>query len=82
MRDYIDDDSVMLLLDKLFVAVEGENTYDAVAAASCLITELLSSHSTSHDMAMVLLNTATMTINVNIEQRIKQGRCSWQSTKQ
>lgn len=82
MRDYIDDDSVMLILDKLFAAVEGENTYDAVAAAACLITEMLSSHSTSKDMAMVLLNTATMTISVNIEQRMRLGKCSWQNTKQ
>lgn len=82
MRDYIDDDNVMLILDKLFAAVEGENTYDAVAAASCLITEMLSSHATSKDMALVLLNTATMTISVNIEQRMRLGKCSWQNTKQ
>jgi hypothetical protein len=82
MRDYIDDDIVMGILDGFLSSIEGENPYDAVAAAACLITELISSHSTSKDMAMVLLNTAVMTISVNVEQRMRGNRCSWQNTKQ
>lgn len=82
MTNEIDNDTVIEILDEMLGTVDGESPYNAVAAASCLITEILSGQCTSQDMAMVLLNTAIMTISVNMEQRMRNGGCSWQSAKQ
>jgi hypothetical protein len=82
MTSEIDNDTVVEILDGMLSVIDGESPYNAVAAASCLITEILSGQSTSQDMAMVLLNTAIMTISVNMEQRMRDGGCSWQMAKQ
>lgn len=78
----IDMDVVGEILQDLFRAVEGEELQNAVASAACLITELLSCQTESKDEALLLLNTALLTISTNLERRMSMGACSWQHTKQ
>jgi len=78
----IDMDGVGEILQDLFRAVEGEELQNAVASAACLITELLSCQTESKDEALLLLNTALLTISTNLERRMNMGACSWQHTKQ
>jgi hypothetical protein len=77
----IDMDVVDEVLKDMFRAVEGEELQNAIASAACLITELISSQTDSKDEALLLLNTAILTISMNIEQRMKRGDCSWQHVR-
>lgn len=77
----VDMDIVDDILQDMFRAVEGEELQNAVASAACLITELLSCQTESKDEALLLLNTALLTISTNIEQRMKAGACSWQHVR-
>lgn len=74
----VDMDAVDEILQDMFRAVEGEELQNAIASAACLITELISCQTESKDEALLLLNTALLTISMNMQQRIDRGDCSWQ----
>lgn len=74
----VDMDAVAEILQDMFRLVEGEELQNAVASAACLITELISYQTDSKDEALLLLNTALLFINKNMQQRIDRGDCSWQ----
>ena len=82
MTSEVDADAVVRMVQDIMELVEGEDICDAIAAVACVITEILSSQPSTKDEALILFNTAIMTISVNMEQRISGGQCSWQSVKQ
>ena len=82
MTSDVDIDAVVRMAQDVMEAIEGEDIADAISAISCVITEILSSHATSKDEALILLNTAIMTISVNMEQRMRSSECAWQNAKQ
>lgn len=77
----VDMDAVGEILQDMFRAVEGEELQNAIASAACLITELISCQTDSKDEALLLLNTALLTISTNMQQRIDRGDCSWQHVR-
>ena len=77
----VDMDAVDEILQDMFRAVEGEELQNAIASAACLITELISCQTESKDEALLLLNTALLTISMNMQQRIDRGDCSWQHAR-
>ena len=74
----VDMDAVDEILQDMFRAVEGEELRNAIASAACLITELISCQTESKEEALLLLNTALLTISTNMQRRIDRGDCSWQ----
>jgi len=78
----VDMDAVSEILEDMLRAVEGEELQNAIASAACLITELISYQTDSKEEAMLLLNTALLTISTNIKHRMKRGDCAWQHIKQ
>jgi len=82
MTSDVDVDAVVRMAQDVMEVIEGEDMADAIAAIACVITEILSSHTSSKDEALILFNTTIMTISVNMEQRMSSGECAWQNAKQ